>query len=95
MGGLLADFDELRCYLVPTPNLYLDTANAAHTLEEAQFVELLQIHGSANILFGTDWPWFYHGSERLKICGLLGAAGYDESQQAAVFGGNAARLFGL
>jgi len=95
MGGLLADFDELRRFLVPAPNLYLDTANAAHTLEEAQFVELLRIHRSANILFGTDWPWFLHGAERLKIGALLGVAGYDESQQAAVFGGNAARLFGL
>ncbi|MCA1960918.1 MAG: amidohydrolase [Desulfomonile sp.] len=93
MGGLLADFDDLRRFLVPAPNLYLDTANAAHTLEEAQFVELLRVHGSANVLFGTDWPWFLHGSERLKINALLETAGYDQAQQTAVFGGNAARLF--
>ncbi|MDQ7784793.1 MAG: amidohydrolase family protein [Desulfomonilaceae bacterium] len=95
MGGLLADFDELRRDLLPARNLYLDTANAAHTLEEDQFVELLRIHGAAHILFGTDWPWFVHASEPAKVRALLVKAGYDESQQSDVFGANAMRLFGL
>ncbi len=95
MGGLLADFDELRRVLLPAPNIFLDTANAAHTLSENQFIELLRVHGSSHILFGTDWPWFVHGAERSKIGSLLVKAGYDQSEQAAVFGGNAERLFGL
>jgi predicted TIM-barrel fold metal-dependent hydrolase len=95
MGGLCADFDEIRRALVPAPNLYLDTANAAHTLTEEQFTELLRIHGPSRILFGTDWPWFVHGRERPKIASLLKRAGYRESDQAAVFGGNAERLFGF
>jgi len=95
MGGLLADFDEIRRALLPSPNLYLDTANAAHTLAEDQFVELLRIHGPSHILFGTDWPWFDHAGERSKIGSLLAKAGYDQSEQAAVFGENAKRLFGF
>ncbi len=95
MGGLLADFAELRRVLRPMRNLYLDTANAAHTLEKAQFVELLRIHGPSHILFGTDWPWFVHAYERPKITGLLVTAGYSPAEQAEVFGGNAARLMGL
>lgn len=95
MGGLLADFDELRRALHPAPNLYLDTSNDAHTLSEEQFIELLKIHGSSQILFGTDWPWFVHTAELSKIGSLLVKAGYDQLQQAAVFGQNARRLFGF
>ncbi len=95
MGGLLADFDELRRDLLPAPNLYLDTANAGHTFSKDEFVELLQIHGPSHILFGTDWPWFTHAQERSKIGSLLTEAGYSRADQAAVFGGNAKRLFGL
>ena len=95
MGGLLADFDEIRRDLPPASNLYLDTSNAAHTLKEEQFVELLRIHGSSHILFGTDWPWFVHNTELSKIRNLLVKAGYDEVEQEAVFGGNARSLFGF
>jgi uncharacterized protein len=95
MGGLLADFDEIRKDLPPAPNLYLDTSNAAHTLEEEQFVELLGIHGSSQVLFGTDWPWFVHGREVSKIRNLLVKAGFDREAQEAIFGGNASRVFGF
>ena len=95
MGGLLADFDDLCRFLLPAPNLYLDTANAAHTFHEDQFVELLRTHCANHILFGTDWPWFLHAAERTKITDLLEKAGYDQADQAAVFGGNAQRLFGV
>ncbi len=95
MGGLLADFDELQGHLVPAQNLYLDTANAAHTLQEDQFVELLRVHGASQILFGTDWPWFVHEAELTIIGSLLEKAGYSESERRDVFGINAARLFGL
>jgi predicted TIM-barrel fold metal-dependent hydrolase len=95
MGGLLADFDELRRTVVPAPNLYLDTSNAAHTLKDDQFVELLATHGPSHILFGTDWPWFFPETELPKIGSLLTKAGYSERDQAAVFGGNAQALFRL
>lgn len=95
MGGLLADFDELRQHLPPAPNLYLDTSNAGHVLTEDQFVELLLLHGSSHVLFGTDWPWFVHGPEVAKITALLVKAGYDKDGQAAVFGDNARRVFGF
>ncbi len=95
MGGLMSDFDKLRREALPAPNLYLDTSNAAHTLEEGQFIELLKTHGSAHIVFGTDWPWFDHSAELAKIRDLMNRAGYDERAQAAVFGGNAKKLFGF
>lgn len=95
MGGLAADFDELRGQLIPAENLYLDTSNAAHTLKEAEFIELLESHGSEHILFGTDWPWFHHAPEMPKIRALLDKAGYQEPEKEDVFGNNARKLFGL
>lgn len=92
MGGLLADFDELRRSLLPAPNVYLDTSNAAHTFPDEQFVELLQMHGASHILFGTDWPWFDHAAEKEKIGSLLVKAGFGHADREAVFGRNAARL---
>jgi uncharacterized protein len=95
MGGLLVDFDELRRGLLPAPNLYLDTSNAGHTLQENQFIELLRMHGSSHILFGTDWPWFVHSAELSKIDSLLVKASYHQLDRAAVLGENARRLFGF
>lgn len=92
MGGLMADFDDMKKYLEPASNFYLDTSNAAHTLKRAQFVELLKIHGSSNILFGTDWPWFTHREETSLIDSLLREAGFLEPDRANVFRNNALRL---
>jgi uncharacterized protein len=93
MGGLAADPGELLHELTPSANLYLDTSNAAHTLTNGEFTELLKIHGPHHILFGTDWPWFLHATEIPKIRSLLEEAGYNESEQEAVFGENACKLF--
>jgi predicted TIM-barrel fold metal-dependent hydrolase len=93
MGGLAADPDELLHELTPTANLYLDTSNAAHTLTNGEFIQLLKMHGPYHILFGTDWPWFHHAAEIPKIRSLLEEAGYNESEQEAVFGENARKLF--
>lgn len=93
MGGLGADFGGLRGDLRPAPNLFLDTSNAAHTLEEPQFIEILQAHGVDHVLFGTDWPWFDHASEITLIDAILDRAGFDNRQKEAVFRGNAENLF--
>jgi predicted TIM-barrel fold metal-dependent hydrolase len=95
MGGLLSDFDEIRRELQPRHNLYLDTSNATHTLSEDQFVELLRVHGPSHVLFGTDWPWFFHGEEQTKVRGLMAKAGFDATEQEAVLGENARKVFGL
>lgn len=92
MGGLMANFDEMRKYLEPSENFYLDTSNAAHTLNRSQFTELLKIHGSSHVLFGTDWPWFTHRNEIPLIRSLLDEAGYSETDCANVFRDNALRL---
>ncbi len=95
MGGLTAPFEDIIRCLPAADNLYLDTSNAAHTLNEAEFIRLLRVHGPNRILFGTDWPWFDPGKEILLIEGLLDRAGYTINDKAKVFGGNIAELLAI
>lgn len=92
MGGLAAEFSELDRDLPASKNLFLDTSNAAHTLDADQFITLLKKHGARQILFGTDWPWFGHAEEIPKILRLLEKAGFDEGDVRAVMERNAAGL---
>jgi len=95
MGGLTAPFEDIIRCLPAADNLYLDTSNAAHTLNEAEFIQLLRVHGPERILFGTDWPWFDPGEEIFLIEGLLDRAGYTANDKAKVFGGNIAELLAI
>lgn len=95
MGGLGAPFEILNRHLKSLPNLYLDTSNAAHTLTEDQFIQLLHRHGPRHVLFGTDWPWFLHGSEFRFIDELLEKAGFSVQEKEAVFGKNLECLLGF
>ena len=95
MGGLTAPFEDIIRYLPAADNLYLDTSNAAHTLNETEFIRLLQVHGPNRILFGTDWPWFDPGEEIPLIERLLDRAGYTVNDRAKVFGRNIAELMAI
>jgi predicted TIM-barrel fold metal-dependent hydrolase len=95
MGGLTAPFEEISNYLPPSPNLFLDTSNAAHTLSKQEFIHLLKNHGGEHVIFGTDWPWFDPVSEMALISGYLEEAGFSMKDKDAVFGGNIARLLAI
>lgn len=95
MGGLGAPFEQLENHLMPMPNLYLDTSNAAHTLTEDQFIFILHRHGPGHVLFGTDWPWFLHGSETGLILSRLEAAGFTDDEKQAVLSGNIEKILGI
>lgn len=92
MGGLGADTPDLMKNLTPRENLFLDTSNAAHTLDSETFVGLLKAHGPRHILFGTDWPWFRHEEEVKLISGLLDLADFSENEKQLVFHDNIAGL---
>lgn len=92
MGGLDAPYDEIRCHLRPSPNLFLDTSNAAHTLSSKQFCDTIAEHGPDHILFGTDWPWFNHQKEVALINHYLDEVGFQEAEKAKVFSANIGKL---
>jgi len=95
MGGLAAPPAEIVRFLQPAENLYLDTSVAAHTLAEADFLRLLELHGPDHIIFGTDWPWFGHRRELEFIDRLLSRAGCSNEEKERIFGGNISNLLGI
>ena len=95
MGGLAAPFNKIKDYLIPRDNLFLDTSNAAHVLEEDQFIYLLKAHGPEHIIFGTDWPWFTHAPEIVLQNRMLAISGYSRQENALVFSKNMKGLLGL
>jgi len=95
MGGLTARFEDICRHLPKAENFYMDTSNAAHTLEEKEFVRLLELHGPEHILFGTDWPWFGYAQEIELIDRLLAYAGFNDEEKHRVFCGNISDLIGI
>ncbi len=95
MGGLNAPFNEIIKFLPGIDNICIDTSNAAHTLDNDEFVKLLKAFGPERVMFGTDWPWFGYEFEIDLINKLLNNAGFSEKDKAFVFCGNAARLLGI
>lgn len=88
------------------PNVYVDTSGSNQwirwmpyplTLEDL-FRKAFETIGPERVLFGTDSAAFPRGfaqrylDEQLRVCYSLGRS---ESEIAAVFGGNAARLLGV
>lgn len=95
MGGLAAPPEIIINGLKPAANLYLDTANAAHTLDGDTFARLLVAHGPERIVFGTDWPWFDPGEEMACLDALMVRSGFSLKEKGRVMGGNMARLLAL
>lgn len=92
MGGLLAPFTDVKKHLKPSDNLFLDTSNGVHVLEETQYIELIQQHGPEHIIFGTDWPWFTHKEEIRLQNKLFDKAGFTKKQKASVFADNILKM---
>lgn len=104
MGGWKG-WDAVEQRLAGLP-LYLDTsfslgsyeppagvqvpAEERRMLGDAQFLRIVQKHGADRILFGSDSPWSDQAATLRQVNALLPA-----DAQAAVLGGNAARVFGI
>lgn len=56
-----------------------------------QVHKLIQTHGISNCLFGTDSPW----TDQAESVSALRSLGFSPEEEAALLGGNAARLLGL
>lgn len=65
MGGWKL-WDEVETELTGLP-LYFDTAAVTEGLSKEQFARIVRKHGSEQILFGTDSPWFDQGKSRKWI----------------------------
>jgi len=69
-------------------DVYLDTAYTLGHLPDADFVAIVQAHGSDRVLFGSDGPWADPAAEIAWLRRLPLADGVAN----AILGGNAERL---
>lgn len=83
-------WDDVEKYLIGR-NLWLDTSFTLAYLPAERFVKMARRHGVEKILFGTDSPWADQGEE----IELHAESGLTDSELAAVFHDNAARLLGI
>lgn len=72
-------------------DLHIDTSFTLSFLDHARFVDMARRHGIAKVLFGTDSPW---ADQKAEVA-LLEKSGLTETELAAVFHDNAAKLLGL
>jgi len=72
-------------------NVFLDTSILPQNFEEDAPNRLLREHPVDRLLFATDWPWlsFTDGIRFVR------KGGFKPTQEAAIFGGNAAALLGI
>jgi uncharacterized protein len=91
-GGGLGFYEllkkEVRDVLV---QVYYDTAASPYLYRSEIYGEMVRIVGAAKILFGSDYPLL--APER--YIREIATAGLDPDCIQAIFGGNAARLFGI
>jgi predicted TIM-barrel fold metal-dependent hydrolase len=71
--------------------LYLDTAVLTPDFGNEAARRIIREHPAAWTVFGTDWPWLGY-TEGLRY---IRSIGLSPAHEAAVLGGNAARLLGI
>lgn len=89
LGGFKS-WDDVEKYLVGE-DLFLDTSFSLKWMERGRFLKILRTHGCEKLLFASDSPWSGQREELEMIRDL----GLTPCEEAAVTGGNAARLLGL
>lgn len=85
-------FCKLSGLVTESPNYHWQS----HTILE--FIEAaLTAFGSERLMFGSDWPVCLLAAQYSEVYSLVkrGLAGLSSSEQAAIFGGNAMRIYGL
>jgi uncharacterized protein len=96
-GGLLPLADEAAAAL---PNLFYDTAASPLIYAPKVFRRMLDRVGAERVLFGSDYPLILFPGEESqpgmeRFLEQIAGAGLTAGETAAVFGGNAARMFRL
>lgn len=72
-------------------DVFLDTAVLPPDIEREDARKILREHPADKLLFATDWPWLTFSAGIEFVRSVI----QDEAAQAAILGGNAARLLGL
>lgn len=82
--------------LLPSMDVYLDTSFCLPNErgEWDRFARIIRAAGCDRVLFGTDSPWADQTQTLAAAREFLAVYGFTGAEQAAVLGGNAARILG-
>lgn len=88
--GAYQQWDEVEQMLVGT-DVWLDASYVFGICPEDQITRIIACHGVPKIVWGSDFPWQTqgHGLEGVRRLGL------SVEDEAAILGGNVARLLGI
>lgn len=56
MGGWQC-WDDVQKYIIGR-NIMIDTSLSLNFMSEKDATDMIKLHGTDKVLFGTDWPWF-------------------------------------
>ena len=98
---ILAHMGGYRCWdeverMLPSMDVYLDTSFCLPNErgEWDRFARIIRAAGCGRVLFGSDSPWADQAEALAAAREFLAAYGFSGEEQAAVLGGNAARILG-
>ncbi|NLF38584.1 amidohydrolase family protein, partial [bacterium] len=90
-GGAFLRWREFIDAVAGHPDVWVDLAYLPGYIRRETLDELLEKHGSARVLFGSDFPWMAQDTVLAFVRGL----GLPSETEAAILGGNATALLGL
>ena len=90
-GGGLPFYELMPEVAEALRNVYYDTAASTYLYRFDIFPLAVRLVGAGRILWGTDYPLL----GQARFLARVRAAGLTAEDEAAILGGNAARLFGL
>ena len=88
--GAYQQWYDVEEYLVGK-NIYFDTAFCYACMPRGHAQKIVRQHGAHRILLGSDMPW----SSTVNNIAFVKSLELSTSDEAAVLGGNAARLLSL
>ena len=88
--GAFEQWDDVERYLVGK-EVYFDTAFTYSCMPKGRALRIVRNHGYDKILMGSDMPW----SSTVHAVRFIESFELPAEQEAAILGGNAARLLGL
>ena len=98
-AGLITPFAELEHVACKVSGLVTEAAWSSWTTDDLQpyMDHAMEVFGSGRLVFGSDWPVCLLAATYQEVVDatLTTLSGLDVTEQAAVMGGNATRIYGL
>ncbi len=83
-------WEDVQKYIIGTPIL-IDTSFSLHLLDKKEAYDMIKTHGTENVLFGSDWPWY----SQKKAYAELSAIGLSDDELKAICEDNPRKILDI